>query len=69
MYAVPLCNPVQNGLTPLGSMWRYVLELPVIWIMLAKFGQSPLFDRMYLFVVLCVQGVMLTTFVHGEWVA
>ncbi|MFC7481007.1 mannosyltransferase family protein [Luedemannella flava] len=66
---LPLCSPVQLNQPPLPGFWRYLLEAPVLFIMLAQFGRNFAFDRVYTFVVISVQGIMVTTFLHEAFVA
>ncbi|GAA1756583.1 mannosyltransferase family protein [Luedemannella helvata] len=66
---LPLCGPVQLNQPPLPGFWRYLLEAPVIFIMLARLGENFAFDRIYTMVVLSMQGIMVTTFLHEAFVA
>jgi hypothetical protein len=66
---LPLCGPVQLNQPPLPGFWRYLLEAPVIFIMLARIGKNFAFDRIYTMMVLSMQGIMVTTFLHDAFVA
>ena len=66
--ALPLVSPLHTDY-PLSSMWRFVLECLPVFMVLARMGRSPTFDRFYLMAALPVQGVMILTFVQNQFVA
>ncbi|GAA1756599.1 hypothetical protein GCM10009681_29690 [Luedemannella helvata] len=68
MFALPLCTPMENGYSPLDSLWRYVLEAPVVFMMLARLGRGFFFDRAFIMVALAMQGVMIVVFLHEQFV-
>ena len=68
MFALPLCTPMENGYSPLDSLWRYVLEAPIVFMMLARMGRNFFFDRAFTMLVLAMQGVMIVVFLHDKFV-
>ncbi len=65
---MPLIRPIHADY-PLSSMWRFALECVPVFLLLAKFGRDPRFDRSYTMCALALQGVMVLTFLHGPFVA
>ncbi|WP_162907021.1 mannosyltransferase family protein [Allorhizocola rhizosphaerae] len=65
---MPLSNPIHSHY-PLSSMWRYILECTVAFMVLARMGRDRFFDRGYLGIALMLQGAMVVTFVHDQFVA
>lgn len=68
MFGLPLCTPMENGYSPLDSLWRYVLEAPVVFMMLARMGRNFFFDRVFTMTILVMQGVMIVVFLHDKFV-
>jgi hypothetical protein len=64
----PLANPIRNYY-PLSSMLRFVLECIPVFMVLAKMGRNARFDRVYTMAALGLQGVMVLTFLHDQFVA
>jgi hypothetical protein len=65
---LPMLSPIHADY-PLSSMWRYALECVPVFMVLAKMGERPVFDRLFLMAALPVQGVMILTFVQNQFVA
>lgn len=65
---MPLSNPLRSDY-PLSSMWRFVLECTVAFMVLARMGRDRIFDRVYVTIALMLQGAMVVTFVHDQFVA
>jgi len=65
---MPVLSPIHADY-PLSSMWRFALECPPVFMVLAKMGRNPTFDRTYLMIALTLQGVMILTFVQNQFVA
>lgn len=65
---MPLASPIESE-CPIGSVWRFALECVTVFLMLAKYGRNPNFDRVYTMSALALQGVMILTFLHNEFVA
>jgi hypothetical protein len=65
---MPLLNPIRTYY-PLSSMWRFALECTPVFMVLAKWGRSARFDRVYTMAALAMQGVMILTFLHEQFVA
>jgi Mannosyltransferase (PIG-V) len=65
---LPLLSGV-NSDYPLSGMWRFALECLPVFMVLARMGRSPTFDRLFLMLALPVQGVMILTFVQNQFVA
>jgi hypothetical protein len=65
---MPLSSPIHNEY-PLSSMWRFALECTPVFMVLAKFGRDPRFDRLYMMAALGLQGAMILTFVNNQFVA
>lgn len=65
---MPLLNPIRTNY-PLSSMWRFALECTPVFMVLAKWGRSARFDRVYTMAALGMQGVMILTFLHDQFVA
>ncbi len=65
---MPVVSPIHADY-PLSSMWRFALECPPVFMVLARMGRSATFDRTYLMVALALQGVMILTFVQNQFVA
>jgi hypothetical protein len=64
---MPLLNPIRTNY-PLSSMWRFALECTPVFMLLAKWGRSARFDRVYTMGALAMQGVMILTFLHDQFV-
>jgi hypothetical protein len=64
----PLIFPLQTSY-PLVSLWRYCLECLPIFMILARMGETRYVDRIYLFLALPAQALMLYTFTRGGFVA
>ena len=64
----PLVNPIHNYY-PLSSMLRFALECIPVFMVLAKMGRNARFDRVYTMAALGLQGVMVLTFLHDQFVA
>lgn len=65
---LPVISPIHH-LWPLSSSWRFVLECLPVFLVLARMGRDPRFDRIYLAAALALQGAMIVTFVQGRFVA
>lgn len=65
---LPMLSPIHSDY-PLSSLWRYALECVPVFMVLAKMGQRPIVDRLFLMAALPVQGVMILTFVQNQFVA
>ncbi|GHJ44734.1 hypothetical protein Cs7R123_20760 [Catellatospora sp. TT07R-123] len=65
---MPLSNPI-HSYYPLSSVWRFALECSVAFMVLARMGRRPGFDRAYTGVALALQGAMIVTFVQDNFVA
>ncbi len=65
---LPMLSPIHSDY-PLSSLWRYALECVPVFMVLAKMGQRPTVDRLFLLAALPVQGVMILTFVQNQFVA
>lgn len=65
---MPLSNPIRSDY-PLSSMWRYALECTVAFMVLARMGRNRVVDRAYLSAALMIQGAMVVTFLHDQFVA
>jgi hypothetical protein len=65
---LPMVNPIQAAY-PLSSSWRFALECVVVFMMLARLGRNPHFDRAYLAIALSLQGAMVLTFISNNFVA
>ncbi|HEX6686817.1 MAG TPA: mannosyltransferase family protein [Candidatus Limnocylindrales bacterium] len=65
---MPLSNPLRSDY-PLSSMWRFALECTVIFMVFARMGRDRVFDRGYLAIGLMMQGAMVVSFVHDQFVA
>jgi Mannosyltransferase (PIG-V) len=65
---MPLLDPIRTYY-PLSSMWRFALECTPVFLVLAKWGRSARFDRVYTMGALAMQGVMILTFLHEQFVA
>jgi hypothetical protein len=65
---MPLSNPLRSDY-PLSSMWRFALECTVAFMVVARMGRSRVVDRAFLSTALMVQGAMIVTFVHDQFVA
>jgi Mannosyltransferase (PIG-V) len=55
--------------SPLRSAVRLVLEVFPAYLVLAKMGRHPAFDKIYTYLALVAQGLLLTVFLNGQWVA
>ncbi|MBV1854625.1 mannosyltransferase family protein [Catellatospora tritici] len=64
---MPLSNPI-HSYYPLSSVWRFALECAVAFMVLARMGRRPGFDRAYTGIALALQGVMIVTFVQNNFV-
>jgi len=64
---VLLSAPVVSSDIPITSMSRYLLVLAPVYIVLARLGRWPIFDRLY--VLLSVSGLALftTLFLNHMW--
>jgi hypothetical protein len=49
------------------GMHRYVLAVPSIFIMLARFGKNPVFDRAWTIISVLIMGLMATLFTFDFW--
>ncbi len=65
---MPMSNPIRMHY-PLSSLWRFALECTVAFMVLARMGRSPAFDRVYLTSMLALQGAMVVVFVQKDFVA
>jgi hypothetical protein len=65
---LPVLRPIHTDY-PLSSMLRYALECVPVFLVLAKWGRDHNVDRTYLVAALALQGVMIFTFLHDEFVA
>ncbi|GAA1612916.1 hypothetical protein GCM10009679_16190 [Saccharothrix algeriensis] len=65
---MPLSNPIHTHY-PISSTWRYALECTVAFMVLARMGRNPHFDRVYTTVALALQGAMVIVFVQNNFVA
>ncbi len=65
---MPLSNPLRSDY-PLSSMWRFALECTVVFMVLARMGRDRIFDRAYFTIGVMLQGAMIVTFVHDQFVA
>jgi Gpi18-like mannosyltransferase len=65
---MPLSNPIRH-VYPLSGMWRYALECTVAFMVVARMARSRVVDRAYLSSALMLQGAMVVTFIHDQFVA
>lgn len=65
---MPLSNPIHH-VYPLSGMWRYALECTVAFMVVARMARSRVVDRAYLSSALMLQGAMIVTFIHDQFVA
>lgn len=65
---LPVSTPLQTDF-PLASMLRYALEFVPVFLVLARIGRSERFSMAYLAAGLAAQGVLLTTFLHNQFIA
>jgi hypothetical protein len=65
---MPMSNPPDTHY-PLSSTWRYALECTVAFMVLARMGRNPHFDRVYTTVMLALQGAMIIVFIQNNFVA
>jgi len=54
---------------PLKSAARLVLEVFPAFLILARLGRHPAVDKIYTFLAIAAQGLLLLVFLKGEWVA
>ena len=65
---LPLISPIHSHY-PLSSLWRYSLECTAAFLVLARMGRSPVFDRFFTMGAVGLQGVMIVTFLQNNFVA
>ena len=51
------------------SMVRYVLAVPAVFLLLARLGESPAFDRAWMVASTLLMGLLVTLFAFDFWVA
>lgn len=51
------------------SMVRYVLAVPAVFLLLARLGANPVFDRAWMLASTLLMGLLVTLFVFDFWVA
>jgi hypothetical protein len=57
------------GSGPAQGMHRYILGAPAVFVMLAKWGQNPVFDKVWTLASLLLMGLMACLFAFNMWVA
>jgi Gpi18-like mannosyltransferase len=65
--AVLLSAPVASSTVPVTSMSRYVLVLAPIYIVLARMGRYPIFDRLYTLLSASGLAIFTTLFLNHMW--
>jgi Gpi18-like mannosyltransferase len=65
---LPVTRPLATYY-PLASVWRYALECTAVFMVLARMGRNPAVDRIYPFVAIAIQGVLVVSFIQNEFVA
>jgi hypothetical protein len=50
------------------GMPRYILALPSVFILLARWGKNPVFDRAWTVASLLLMGLLATLFTFDFWV-
>jgi hypothetical protein len=57
------------GSGPVQGIQRYILAAPAVFIMLARWGKNPLFDRAWTIFSLLLMGLLAMLFAFNYWVA
>ena len=57
------------GSGPAQGIQRYILAAPAVFIMLARWGKNPIFDRVWTIISLLLMGLLATLFAFNYWVA
>ena len=57
------------GSGPAQGIQRYILAAPAVFIMLARWGKNPIFDRAWTIISLLLMGLLATLFAFNYWVA
>jgi hypothetical protein len=65
---LPLISPIHSHY-PLSSLWRYILECTAAFLVLARMGRNPTFDRFFTMTAIGLQGIMIVTFLQDNFVA
>jgi hypothetical protein len=65
--AVQLSAPVITSDIPITSMSRYLLVVAPVYIVLARLGRWPIFDRLYTLISLCSLAIFTTLFLNHMW--
>ena len=60
---------VSWGSGPAQGIIRYVLAAPAVFVMLAKWGKNPVFDRAWTIASILLMGLLATLFAFNFWVA
>jgi hypothetical protein len=60
---------VSWGSGPAQGMHRYVLGAPAVFVTLARWGENPVFDRIWTIASLLLMGLLATLFAFNMWVA
>ncbi len=60
---------VSWGSGPAQGIIRYVLATPAVFVMLAKWGKNPAFDRAWTIASILLMGLLATLFAFNFWVA
>ena len=63
---VPLFLPLM-GANPVSSMARYILDLTVVFLFLARIGAGQTFERLYILPAAALQFGFLLMYLRGEW--
>jgi hypothetical protein len=67
-FSVAVCF-ISWGSGPAQGIQRYILACPAVFIMLARWGKSPVFDRAWTIISLLLMGLLATLFAFNYWVA
>jgi len=57
------------GSGPAQGIIRYILGAPAVFVMLAKWGKNPVFDRVWTIASILLMGLLATLFAFNYWVA
>jgi hypothetical protein len=63
---VPLFLPLMQA-NPVSGMARYILDLTVIFLLLARIGAGQGFERLYVFPAMALQFGFLLMYLRGDW--
>lgn len=65
---ISIIIPMTSGWTGTNSAIRYVLAIPTLWVMLAYWGRSPVFDRAWTFAGTLLLAIQAFLFTFDFWV-